>query len=247
MIVTGRSRMRARTNGAATRDSTPSVFDTLLVRICALEYPPGTVLSEVALATEFGLSRTPIRQILQHLSVFKLVVAKNGIGTIVTDLSPTQIAELSQFRQQLALALESVADAGGFGAVADRFDMLLDETNTLLESPNVQAFAIIGMQIHENISNLVTNSEFKTVWDHLYYKHSRFAYRLMKTDWENCIKLQCGELEAFTYVLRNRGTSELAQLYREVIKTWSGYASAGPSFIFPSNVTKSLLDQSKIF
>jgi DNA-binding GntR family transcriptional regulator len=53
-------------------------------RICLLTYPPGTVLREADFANEFGVSRTPVRQVLQRLQFEGLVEAKNGVGTIVT-------------------------------------------------------------------------------------------------------------------------------------------------------------------
>ena len=36
-------------------------------RICLLEYGPGARLSEVELAREFGISRTPVRRVLGRL------------------------------------------------------------------------------------------------------------------------------------------------------------------------------------
>ena len=44
------------------------------------------VLHEGALADEFGLSRTPIRQVLQRLAYERLVQVQSGVGTIVTPL-----------------------------------------------------------------------------------------------------------------------------------------------------------------
>ena len=36
-------------------------------RICLLDYQPGTRLNERELAAEFGISRTPMRDVLQKL------------------------------------------------------------------------------------------------------------------------------------------------------------------------------------
>ena len=52
----------------AARHTTPSrerferLYRTLRDRICLLEYPPGTRLSEGELAEEFAISRTPVRR-----------------------------------------------------------------------------------------------------------------------------------------------------------------------------------------
>ncbi|MEZ5475956.1 MAG: GntR family transcriptional regulator [Thiolinea sp.] len=42
-------------------------------RICLLDYPPNTRLREEDLASEFGVSRTPLRRVLGHLESEGLV------------------------------------------------------------------------------------------------------------------------------------------------------------------------------
>ena len=49
-------------------DTTRDLVRTLRQRIVAWQYPPQFQLIEEALAQEFGVSRSPIRQALMHLS-----------------------------------------------------------------------------------------------------------------------------------------------------------------------------------
>ncbi|KAF0676412.1 GntR family transcriptional regulator [Profundibacterium mesophilum] len=69
----------------------------------------GSVLHEGALAIEFGLSRTPIRQVLQRLAYERLVQVQSGVGTIVATLDPEHRAEHK--RVAVALLMAS-ADCG---------------------------------------------------------------------------------------------------------------------------------------
>jgi len=56
-------------------------------RICMMQSVSDNItLHEGALATEFGVSRTPIRQVLQKLSYERLVETRSGVGTIVSPL-----------------------------------------------------------------------------------------------------------------------------------------------------------------
>lgn len=48
------------------------------------------VLHEGNLAQEFGVSRTPIRQVLQKLAYERLVETRSGVGTIVSELAADQ-------------------------------------------------------------------------------------------------------------------------------------------------------------
>lgn len=54
--------------------------------ICLADGESEQILHETALATEYGMSRTPIRQILQRLSYERLVYTKSGVGTVVVPL-----------------------------------------------------------------------------------------------------------------------------------------------------------------
>ena len=48
------------------------------------------VLHEGKLAQEFGVSRTPIRQVLQRLAFEGLLETRSGVGTIASPLEPSQ-------------------------------------------------------------------------------------------------------------------------------------------------------------
>src|SRR5688500_8162856 len=60
------------------------VYEEVRNRICMLRYPPGHLIHENRLAQEFGISRTPVRQVLQKLEIEGFVETRSGVGTIVT-------------------------------------------------------------------------------------------------------------------------------------------------------------------
>ncbi len=79
-----------------------ALFSTLRDRICLLDYPPGTVLREAVLAAEFGLSRTPIRSVLQRLAHDGLIESRDGVGTIVTAPDFPEIRDIYLVRLKIA-------------------------------------------------------------------------------------------------------------------------------------------------
>src|SRR3954471_14076289 len=72
------------------------VFELLRERIISLELSPGTVLSRAALAEEFRLSSTPIRDALMKLEEEKLVEVFPQHATIVSPIDLT-LARQAQF------------------------------------------------------------------------------------------------------------------------------------------------------
>ncbi len=63
--------------------------------------PPGLNLSELALAEEFGVSRTPVREALKQLQTEGLVEIRPRVGTFVTAPSPREITELFEMKELL--------------------------------------------------------------------------------------------------------------------------------------------------
>ena len=57
-------------------------------RICLADPDKPLPLHEGALAEEFGMSRTPIRQVLQRLAYERLVDIRSGVGTAAMPLDP---------------------------------------------------------------------------------------------------------------------------------------------------------------
>ena len=72
--------------GANGKSRVESVADAVRKRICLAEPGRDMVLHEGALASEFHMSRTPVRQVLQRLAYERLVETRSGIGTIAVAL-----------------------------------------------------------------------------------------------------------------------------------------------------------------
>lgn len=63
--------------------------------------PPGSKLVERDLATEFGVSRVPVREALKLLDAEGLVTLRPHTWAIVRELSPQDLAELDEVRSAL--------------------------------------------------------------------------------------------------------------------------------------------------
>lgn len=83
---------------AATDLSSPALYEQvaerLRSRIYAHELAPGTWIDEQALALEYGISRTPMREALKVLAAEGLVQLKPRRGCYVTELSEQDLDEI---------------------------------------------------------------------------------------------------------------------------------------------------------
>lgn len=86
-------------DGGATRAD--RVFDELRQAIVEGGIPPGSKISETALAARYGISRGPLREALRRLESARLLERKPNIGARVIALSSERLLEIYVIREAL--------------------------------------------------------------------------------------------------------------------------------------------------
>jgi DNA-binding GntR family transcriptional regulator len=86
--------MNARQDSLAAPALYEQVAERLRSRIYAHELAPGAWVDEQAIATEYGISRTPLREALKVLASEGLVTLKPRRGCYVTELSEQDLDEI---------------------------------------------------------------------------------------------------------------------------------------------------------
>jgi DNA-binding GntR family transcriptional regulator len=86
-----------------------AILNIIRQRICLAPTNGTFVLKETDLAAEFGLSRTPIRQVLQHLAHSNFVETQPGIGTVAVQLNEADRATHVKVYASIALAAATCA------------------------------------------------------------------------------------------------------------------------------------------
>ena len=166
------------------------IYKAIRERISLLEYAPGTVLNEGLLAQEFGVSRTPIRSVLQRLNYEGLVTTRNGIGTIVTEV------DVKTFKDIYALRMRLAEDMGVLSPVTPRPEVL-EELRSLLQrardlgeaAPDYTAYARLCNDLHEQLLQLSGNLVLREITDLLYYRAARvWLAFLPNVDWKEALR-----------------------------------------------------------
>ncbi|AWT25111.1 MULTISPECIES: GntR family transcriptional regulator [Corynebacterium] len=85
----------------ADRKSEPTLREQVRARILSGELEPGVLIPETALAEEFNVSRTPVREALKELQMEGLVDIRPRVGTFVHEPTRREIVELFQLKESL--------------------------------------------------------------------------------------------------------------------------------------------------
>lgn len=193
------------------------IFHEVRDRICLLTYPPGTVLSEVALAKEFGVSRTPIRRVFHKLEFMGLVNIRNGVGTIVTDIDLKTFKETYDLRKRLAELMGELSAAEITSEHILRVEKILS-TALDLESQrgDFDGLAQINNDLQCLLSDLTGNTPLREIIELLYYRVARIWFTFLpQFGWDDAIANQIRELREIRTAMINGDIRGIGQ-YRSI-------------------------------
>lgn len=192
-----------------------TIYRELRRRISLLIHRPGAVLSENKLAAEFGVSRTPIRRVLQALEFEGLVEISPGVGTLVTTL------DLRYLKQVYALRMRLIDLTGEHPvpALAEidraRLVALRERALALRNEPDPTALAEVYHEFHETLLRLIGNRPLREISDRYFVQTSRMWLQLLpEMDWDTEVSAVIDELEGVTEALEQRDTRRVTDVRR---------------------------------
>ncbi|MGN8119230.1 GntR family transcriptional regulator [Labrys sp. 22185] len=172
-----------------------AIHQTLRNRICLLIYPPGAALSEAELAREFGVSRTPMRRVMQALENEGLIETTPSVGSMVTAVDLRALRDAYSLRIKLAELLGELSPATTFTRTIATLRELAAECTPLVVDHDVRALAQISHRLQDEILQLSGNAEYRIISEVLYYKTIRAYLQILpELNWSPEILSQAEEI-----------------------------------------------------
>ena len=149
------------------------IYNALKEKIIRLELPPERVLNISDLAKEFGVSRTPIKEILISLQADEWV-QRNGSHFVVTPLSLERIREVTEIR----MVMEVQANIWAMERITPEESRELSRIEQQMksfdaDSPNVD-IVDFDFQFHRFIFNTAKNAQLAKILEWVLSHYLRF-------------------------------------------------------------------------
>ena len=148
---------------------TDQVCDRLRSELLAGGHSAGTALREEELATRFGVSRHPIRKVLQQLTLEGLLHAKPNCGAVVAD---SQLEHVEGLLTPMRVQLELYALRRVFPVLeaAHRMEWqsILRRMERACEEQDVQAILDQDVAFHQRLLVVSGLEEMIPVWQSIY-------------------------------------------------------------------------------
>ena len=124
---------------------------TLEAEIEQGQLAPGMPIDERALAARFGVSRTPVREALQHLAARELVTISPRQGIEVARLSIAKVRAMLEYIGELEALCARFAARRASDALREDLDRVLLACQRAAVEDNCGAYAIANSAFHELI------------------------------------------------------------------------------------------------
>jgi len=169
--------MKARSNGSGNGSNTGSiqsrVIDEMRRRIISGGIDPNVPLSELALAEEFHVSRTPVREALKQLQTEGLVEIRPRVGTFVTTPSRREITELFEMKELLEGAAARLLAQRGRVPEIDRLEENLRQADAAVARDDRERYAVLVQEFHDLLiigaDNGKLEAHYRTLMNQLAY------------------------------------------------------------------------------
>ncbi|WP_373501216.1 GntR family transcriptional regulator [Desulfococcus sp.] len=191
------------------------IYRILQDRILFLEYEPGRILNEKVLAAEFGISRTPLREVLNRLEWAQLVRILPRTGTMVAEIDYQKMMNVYPIRLELEamagrLAAEHIAPGHlvRLAAVGERCAALqgIVDKNALVN---------IDFDFREIIYDAAENEVLTGMSGELYRLTVRLWYvTLDRKSWDEEVHAILNEITSSQEVLGRGDAPGMAELRR---------------------------------
>ncbi len=196
------------------------IYQALRRQICLLDFPPGTVLREQDLASQFDVSRTPIRHVLNRLAMDGLVESRQGVGTTVTTIEFKDLLDIYFVRATLAEAIGDSEPQAPGPEVFDALDALAAKCDQLGDEVALRTFGEINIGLHSQILSIIRNRPLREISDRLFFQTARIWFQILpRFSWERAVMELRHEIEEVRQTMSRNDLKAVCLVHRNRLST----------------------------
>ena len=194
------------------------IYKEIKRRILFLEYEPGQILNENVLAKEFGVSRTPMREVLYRLSWEELARIIPRTGTMVAEIEFQKMMQTYQTRLGIEGEVGRLCAEMATNRHREQIRTVRQDCQALKSRKEAGSLVEIDHRFRRILYEAAGNSVLQAVSEQLYTLTFRLWYvTLDKGDWEEEVVEMLSEISSTLACLETGDAVELVRLRREAL------------------------------
>ena len=149
-------------------------YASLLERILDLRLPPGTAISEQAVAAEPGLSRMPVHEAVARLAGDRFVTVLPRRGSVVTSFGLQEVLDLFDAREAIECGVAHIAARRASDENLRALRSLVEAADKARAGTDHLEFLRDDHEIHLSLVRMVRNPLLRDAGDRLLLHNLRF-------------------------------------------------------------------------
>ena len=194
------------------------IYREIKRRILFLEYAPGQILNENILAKEFGVSRTPMREVLYRLSWEELARIIPRTGTMVTEIEFQKMMQTYQTRLGIEGEVGRLCAELATNAHRESINAIRKDCAALRNKKEPGALVDIDTRFRGVLYEAAGNAVLQSVSEQLYTLTFRLWYTTLdKGDWQEEVGEMLNEIDTTMTCMKSGNAIEMVRLRRDVL------------------------------
>lgn len=142
-------------------------YEHIKTRIFDMTYRPGEPLSEVRLAEELGISRTPVREALRRLTTEGLVISTPGRGRLVYTLSLRDIGCIFEVKECIESMVAMRAAQNCTAETARQLARIIEQLDTAAKAGRIDDWLVADARFHDMLFTMAGNERAQQIVQNL--------------------------------------------------------------------------------
>lgn len=188
---------------------------SLVERILTLDIEPGSMLDEKLLSEEYGLSRTPLREVFQKLGGEGYLVQSENRGSKVSSMD---LANMRNFFQAAPMVYAAVARLATENASPQQIEELKAIQKLFRkagEESDTRTMAMQNHYFHKQIGKMAGNLYLSPSLNRLLIDHTRMSqlfYKPVNSNEHKLVWQACDQHDAMIDVIEKRESEKMVNL-----------------------------------
>lgn len=197
------------------RFSKEACFEDMALRILSTDLEPGSVLDEASLAAHYGISRTPLREVMQRLAGAGYVSVQENRGAKVASMDIGTMRTFFQTAPMVYANVARLAAENRRGAQLDTLKSAQRDFATSTTSGDAAEAALANYRFHAIIGEMAHNPYLVASLNRLLIDHTRMSqtfYRPSTPQDKDLIKKALDQHEAMISAIEARESALVTDL-----------------------------------
>jgi DNA-binding GntR family transcriptional regulator len=223
-------------NQMTPRNPKDTAYDRLKTAILTLEMQPGADLDEARLSAEFGLSRTPMREVFRRLAGEGYVDLRQNRGARVSEMSHTTLRDFFLAAPMIYGAILRLAAENARPVQIDELKATQAQFRTALRHGSSRDRAILNNRFHEITGEMAGNIYLLPSFRRLLIDHARISmtfYRPTDADMAQSITEAADQHDRIISAIEARDATAADALATE---HWNLSRNRIESFVMPGGL-----------